>query len=78
MSTKLEGFLTILGIIFLVSIALIIGPKFLYELNILIYHILAYRIGNVLTTIIQLVLSAILVLTFIFFWRSLFILVFKY
>gem|GEM_PF-2878658 len=78
MNTKLEGFFIILVVILLVGVILIVGPKFLFDFNILLYRILASRIGNLLTAVVQLLFSGAIALLFVYLWRLFFIFVFKY
>ncbi|MGB9758634.1 MAG: hypothetical protein ACP5KW_02835 [Thermoproteota archaeon] len=78
MNTKLEGFFIILGIILFVGVILIVGPKFLFDFNVLIYRLLASRLGNLLTAVVQLVFSGVIALLFVYLWRLFFIFVFKY
>jgi hypothetical protein len=68
----------ILSIILVVGIILIIGPKFLFEFNVIVYRIFESKIGRLPTAFLQVAFSGILALLLIYLWRLSFICVFKY
>lgn len=78
MNTKLEGFFIVLGIILLVGVILMVGPKFLFDLNVFLYRLLANRVGNLFTAVIQLAFSGVIALLFVYLWRLFFVFIFRY
>jgi len=56
---------------------LVIGPFVLYSIDVELYRLLAPYIGRLFTTIAQAIFSIATVLTWIYFWRKAFMMLFE-